>query len=59
MPVGVFMAGKQDSGIKDNDWVMAGGRVAYRKIDGYDVIFMTVERLEKKKKPSKNAVYIY
>ncbi len=59
MPVGVFMAGQKDSGIKDNEWVIAGGRVQYRKIDGYDVIFMKVESLEKKKKPSKNAVYIY
>jgi uncharacterized repeat protein (TIGR03943 family) len=59
MPVGVFIAGQKDSGIKDNDWVIAGGRVQYRQIDGYDVIFMTVENLEKKKKPSKNAVYIY
>ncbi|WDP91513.1 MAG: hypothetical protein HUN04_18135 [Desulfobacter sp.] len=59
MPVGVFMVGQGDAGIKDNDWVIAGGRVQHRKIDGYDVIFMEVEGLEKKKKPSKNAAYIF
>lgn len=59
MPVGVFMASQGDAGIKDNDWVMADGRVKYRQIDGYDVIFMEVENLEKKKKPSKNAVYVF
>lgn len=59
MPVGVFIAGQKDSGIKDNDWVIAGGKVQYRKIEGYDVIFMTVENLEKKEKPSKNSVYVY
>ena len=59
MPVGVFIAGQKDSGIKDNDWVIAGGKVQYRKIEGYDVIFMTLENLGKKEKPSKNAVYVY
>jgi len=59
MPVGVFMSGQDNTDIKNNDWVIAGGRVQYRQIDGYDVVFMKVESLEKKKNPSKNAVYIY
>lgn len=59
MPVGVFMTGQGDSGIKDSEWVVAGGRVEYRKIDGYDVIYMEVESLEKRAKPTKNAAYIF
>lgn len=59
LPVDVFIAVQKDSGINDNDGVIAGEKVQYRKIEGYDVIFMTVENLEKKEKPSKNAVYVY
>ena len=59
MPVGVFMAGQGAAGIEDNQWVRAAGRVSAREMDGYTVIYMDLEKLEKKEMPSKNAAYLF
>lgn len=59
MPVGVFMSRKEDAGLKNDDWVRISGSVRMDQLDGYDIIFMEVAAVEKRKKPSKNAAYIF
>ncbi len=59
-PIGVFMSSKlPGEALKNNDWVRASGKVRMTDLDGYRVVYMDVESVEKKEKPSKNAVYIF
>jgi len=59
MPVGVFIRHQKDTDIKNNDWVRVSGKVYMETMDEYEVIYMDVENIEKREKPSKNAAYIY
>lgn len=59
MPVGVITRLETDIDLKDEDWVRISGKVYVDKLDAYDVIYMALEHIEKKEKPSKSAPYIY
>lgn len=59
MPVGIITRVGIDIDLKDEDWVRISGQVYADKLDGYDVIYMALEYIEKKEKPSKSAPYIY
>ncbi len=57
-PVGVFMSRSPDAGFKNNDWVRISGRVKKTRMDGYEVIFMELDKMEAAVKPGKDAAYI-
>lgn len=61
MPVGFVFPSlpDTDTGPKENDWVMTGGKVHMGELDGYALIHMDIEFIEKKEKPSKNAAYMF
>ena len=59
LPVGVIIKKENIQQIKNNDWVRVTGVVREAKIDGFFVIFMDLEQIEKTSMPSKSAVYIY
>jgi putative membrane protein len=59
IPVGIFIPRQKGSGMKNDDWVRVAGRVHMTKRDDYDVIFMELESIEKREKPSKNATYLF
>ncbi|WP_022665989.1 TIGR03943 family putative permease subunit [Desulfospira joergensenii] len=59
MPVGVFLARPGEIDIEENQWVRVAGQVTLKQLDGYEMIFMTLENIEIREKPSKNAAYLY
>lgn len=59
MPVGVFLANPKEAGLKNDDWVRVSGTVRMDQLDGYDIILMEMESIEKRQMPSKNAAYLF
>lgn len=59
IPVGIFIDKKRTKGFNDDDWVKITGVVNLDKMDGSDVVVMSLESIEKAKKPSKNAAYLF
>lgn len=59
MPVGVFLDKPRDLDIAENQWVRVAGQVTVKQVDGYEMIFMSLDRIEVREKPSKNAAYLY
>lgn len=59
MPVGVFLAADADRDLADDDWVRITGRVSSDKLDGFDVIRMDLDAIERRVMPDKNAAYIF
>lgn len=58
-PVGVFMNRVADDTIQDNSWVRVEGKVAVQELDGFQIIFMDLEKITPAEQPGKNAAYIY
>ncbi len=58
-PVGVFLKKTPDLDFEDNAWVRVTGTVNIMEREGFQVIFMDLEKIEPREKPSKNAAYLY
>ena len=59
IPVGIFIDKKRTTGFSDDDWVKVTGVVNLDKMDGNDVVVMSLESIEKTERPSKNAAYLF
>lgn len=59
IPVGIFVEKKNAIGFKDDDWVRVSGVVTLEKMNGNDVILMSLDSIEKAVKPSKIAAYMF
>ncbi len=59
IPVGIFIDKKRTNGFSDDDWVKVTGVVNLDKMDGHDIIVMSLDTIDKIKKPSKNAAYLF
>ena len=58
-PVGLFLLKPSDKEIQDNAWVRVSGRVSIRKVGAHEMVFMDLESIEPREKPSKHAAYLY
>ena len=59
MPVGVFTDRQNIQGITDDTWVRITGTVHRTRLDGFDILVIKEAVIEKRERPSKNAVYIF
>lgn len=59
IPVGIFVDKDRTEGFSDNDWVKVTGVVNLGKLDGHDIVIMSLDTIEKVEKPSKNAAYMF
>lgn len=59
VPVGIFIDKKKTKGFSDDDWVKITGVVNLDKMDGNDVVIMSLDVIKKVEKPSKNAAYLF
>ncbi|MBL6995977.1 TIGR03943 family putative permease subunit [Desulfobacula sp.] len=59
IPVGIFIDKERTIGFSDDDWVKVTGVVSLDKMDGNNVVIMSLDSIEKVEKPSKNAAYLF
>ncbi len=59
IPVGIFIDKEKTKGFNDDDWVKVTGVVNLDKMDGNDIVVMSLDSIEIVEKPSKNAAYLF
>ena len=59
IPVGIFIDKKRAKGFNNDDWVKVTGVVTLDKLDGNNVVVMSLKTIEKVEKPSKSAAYLF
>ncbi len=59
IPVGIFIDKERTNGLNDDDWVKVTGVVNLAKMDGNDIVIMSLDTIEKTALPSKNAAYLF
>ena len=59
VPVGIFIDKQRAKGFSKDDWVKVTGVVNLGKLNGQDVVVMSLDTIEKVEKPSKVAAYMF